>query len=64
MAKSNIHVHDIETDWVVVINAGTDVEQVVAQFAQFMDALRYANRLTGSRDVMKIKPDGYLTSEF
>ena len=54
-----------QSPWVVVVNAGTDNQEVVNESPSFMAALQYWEGLADpTSDVMKRLPDGTLTTEY
>lgn len=50
--------------WVVVINAGTDEEDIWGDYPSFREAVAAVDELDESADVMKRLNDGTLTTEF
>lgn len=48
--------------WVVVENAGTDLQRVVADFNSFVEANTWRSNFEG--DVMRRLDDGTLTTEY
>lgn len=50
--------------YAVVLFPGTDEELPVAYFPSFLKAIRFKEKQTFPADVMRVLPDGTLTTEF
>ena len=50
--------------WVVVINPGTDEEDIWGDYPSFREAVAAQAEINDEADVMKLRNDGTLSTEF